>query len=460
MGGRGLNLTKAQKWMIGGASAVGVAGLGDWLWRKYHVVVNPVVNPATTAASVAMTAAMTAATVAVGQTPSASVALTNSGGAAATVSVSGVTTYQGATVGNWVAQSVIVPAGQSATLTMQTQAPVAANFAGDTLQVVFTGSSSASSPITAQATFTVAAVQIPQVTGITSTPTSSTTGVLAWQAAQGVTGAQYVLRHVDASGNVVATNMGNVAPQVTIPQTSITVSQLTAGAVLDWEVAVVAGGQTGPWSTVQTLQMPAAPATPTTPATPTGLRPISSTTSSITFEWNPVQGADTIQLGHVVNGSVVAILQNVGGTAVQATASGLNANFPETVAVRAGLNGQMSPFSAPVTGQTQAATTTNSGGGVTPVPTPTPTPVNTSQCASLLASLSAATSQAATIRAHISSLQTQWNNTFMNYSGTTAGKEAALAAITSQINAAQTQLASVSANGIAIAQRMSAAGCG
>ena len=101
--------------------------------------------------------------------------------------------------------------------------------------------------------------QIPSVAGIAAQATSPTTATISWQAAQGLTGTvQYALRHVDATGAVVKTNMGNVAPQVTLSGTSISLSSLTAGDALHFEVAVVAGGQTGPWSTVQTLQMPQA----------------------------------------------------------------------------------------------------------------------------------------------------------------------------------------------------------
>ena len=57
----------------------------------------------------------------------------------ASVSVSGVTTLNGTVVGHWPAKSSSVPAGQTVTLDMQSAAPIASNYAGDTLQVAFTG---------------------------------------------------------------------------------------------------------------------------------------------------------------------------------------------------------------------------------------------------------------------------------------------------------------------------------
>ena len=196
--------------------------------------------------------------------------------------------------------------------------------------------------------------QIPPVVGIAAQATSPTTATISWQAAQGLTGTvQYALRHVDASGAVVKTNMGNVAPQVTISGTSISLSSLTAGDALHFEVAVVAGGQTGPWSSVQTLQMP------------------------------------------------------------------------------------------------QAA----SGGGVYYPPT-----VN-AQCQALLQQETSVMNTIRSLQTTLSNEKAAWNKTFMNYVGTTAGKEAALAAIQSQINSTNQQIASATTQLQNISNEMHTAGC-
>ena len=109
----------------------------------------------------------------------------------------------------------------------------------------------------------------------------------------------------------------------------------------------------GPLSAVASVTMPALAATP---QTPTGLHQVISTETSITFGWNPVSPVPSqIQIGHDVNG-VITVLAIVAGSATEGTVYGLNAGYPETVAVRSSvLNGAVSPWSAPYVGSTPSA---------------------------------------------------------------------------------------------------------
>lgn len=119
--------------LIAGVGAVALAA-------KEGVIKIPSQFPPTTgAASLAMSAVITTSTVQVGQFARATITLRNTGTATAAVSVSGVTTLNGAVVGHWPAKSASVPAGQTVTLNMQSAAPIASNYAGDTLQVAFKG---------------------------------------------------------------------------------------------------------------------------------------------------------------------------------------------------------------------------------------------------------------------------------------------------------------------------------
>lgn len=107
---------------------------------KEGVIKIPSQGPPTTgAANLAMSAVITTSTVPVGQFAHATITLKNTGAATANVSVSGVTTLNGTVTGHWTAKSASVPAGKTTTLSMQSAAPIASNYAGDTLQVKFTG---------------------------------------------------------------------------------------------------------------------------------------------------------------------------------------------------------------------------------------------------------------------------------------------------------------------------------
>ena len=164
---------------------------------------------------------------------------------------------QGASVTYAVSAPAISLSQQTAQTTYAVQSFGSAQ-PGQTVQAQVTAIVGGQQGQTASVTFQVPQVQLPVVAGIKATATSPTAATISWQAVAGIQGVQYALRHVDATGAPVGTNMGNVAPQVTISQTSIQLSQLTAGDALHFEVAAVLGKQIGPWSAVQTLQMPQA----------------------------------------------------------------------------------------------------------------------------------------------------------------------------------------------------------
>jgi hypothetical protein len=208
----------------------------------------------------------------------------------------------------------------------------------------------------------------------------------------------------------------------------------------------------GPWSPVQTFNVPAG-----VPQTPGGLRVVSTTTSSVTIAWNAISGAAAIQVGHVTS-SGIAVLNTLSGSATQYTVTGLNAGFPETLAIRSSTGGTSpnsatwpwSPWSASVTGTTQSAS--SRGGGGTPV-------YQNPVCSSLLSQETAVENTIRNLQNTLAQEKAQWNNVFMNYVGTTAGKEAALAQIQTEITNTQNQINAATTQLQNISNQMHAAGC-
>lgn len=209
----------------------------------------------------------------------------------------------------------------------------------------------------------------------------------------------------------------------------------------------------GAWSPVQTFNVPAG-----APQTPGGLRVTGTTTSSVTIAWNAISGAAAIQVGHVTSGGI-AILNTLSGSATQYTVTGLNAGFPETLAIRSSTGGTSpnsatwpwSPWSASVTGTTQRASSGGGGGG-TPV-------YQNPVCSSLLSQETAVENTIRNLQNTLAQEKAQWNNVFMNYVGTTAGKEAALAQIQTEITNTQNQINAATTQLQNISNQMHAAGC-
>lgn len=80
-----------------------------------------------------------ASPVQVGQYEKATILVANKGSAKANVTLTGTTTLNGATVGNWSTKTVAVGAGQSVSVALQTAATISISYAGDILTATFTG---------------------------------------------------------------------------------------------------------------------------------------------------------------------------------------------------------------------------------------------------------------------------------------------------------------------------------
>ncbi len=214
----------------------------------------------------------------------------------------------------------------------------------------------------------------------------------------------------------------------------------TLGAKVDLQLTIAS----------QTLQenatyvIPAA-VVPATMEPPTQVKTSNVTSSAFTVTWTPDPLAVKTAILHTnASGAVLAVLATVSTNSAQIT--GLQPNAQEHFALQSiDLQGNTSKPS-------QVYSVTTSAGTSTYV-------YQNPVCQSLFLQEQALMSQIRTLQTQLASQKAQWNNVFMNYVGTIAGKDAELATIQNEINATQAQINSLTTELQGVSAKMQTAGC-
>ncbi|WP_194916221.1 fibronectin type III domain-containing protein [Catenulispora rubra] len=179
-------------------------------------------------------------------------------------------------------------------------------------------------------------------TGLTVTGTTTSSISLSWTETD----------NSDPAASYTVSEGG--VPVATVPTTSATIAGLAAGSTHTYTVtAVDASGNGSAASAPVTATTDSGG--PGTPATPTGLTVTGTTSSSISLSWTETDNGDPAASYQVLEGSTVV----ASPSATSATISGLTAGSTHTYTVVAvDAAGAASAASSPVTGTTQAGSTT------------------------------------------------------------------------------------------------------